>query len=337
MAFTLGELARRFSLELRGDAGIRVSRVESLEAARGDALTFFVNARFRDGLSRTRAAAVVLAADHAEQCPAACLISENPYSDFARIAALLHPAPAYRPGVDASATVEEGAVVAADASVAAGALVETGARVGAGARIGPGCVIGRDSIVGEHSCLHYRVVIYPGCRLGRRCIVHAGAVIGADGFGLARDGENWLHVPQLGGVTIGDDVEIGANTTIDRGALDDTQIGNGVKLDNQIQIAHNVVVGDHTVMAAFVGIAGSARIGRRCMLGGRANISGHVTIADDVQVAATSFVNRSLHESGMYSSAITAQKNSTWRRNAARLHHLDEFFRRVARFGKSET
>ncbi len=273
---------------------------------------------------------MILTEDDARDYPGAALVSADPQLCFARIAAWLHPVPAFAPGRQATAVVDAAAHVAASAWVGAHSVIEAGVVVADNVYIGPGGWIGAGARIGADSRLLAQISIYPGCVLGRRCLVHAGTVIGADGFGYARDGgARWVKVPQLGRVVIGDDVEIGANTTIDRGALGDTVIGDGVKLDNLIQIAHNVCIGEHTAIAAGVGIAGSVVIGRRCAIGGHVGITGHLEIADDVQVNAASLVTRSIDQPGVYSSSLPVEEVGRWRRNAARLRHLDEWAQRL--------
>jgi UDP-3-O-[3-hydroxymyristoyl] glucosamine N-acyltransferase len=257
------------------------------------------------------------------------LIVENPHLCFARVAQLLHPSPAFKPGAHASAVISSSARIAKSAWVGPHSVVEDGAEIMDDAYIGPGCLLGSRATVGARSRLVGHVVIGDQCVVGADCLLHPGAVIGSDGFGFAKDGEQWQKVPQLGRVIVGNSVEVGANTTIDRGALDDTLIGNGVKLDNQIQIAHNVHLGDNTAIAAFVGIAGSTRIGKRCTIGGQAGITGHLEIADDVHITAGSLVTSSIRQAGAYSSSLKAEPAEKWRRNAARLHHLDEMSQRL--------
>src|SRR5690606_9067923 len=251
-------------------------------------LGFLANPRYRRDLATTRAEAVVLREGELPHCPVPALVARDPYSAFARIAALFEPLPQTPPGVHPSAVVDEGASVDPTAHVGPLTVVGARSRIGAGAVVGPGCVVGEDCEVGDGCRLVARVTLVTRVRLGRRVLVHPGAVLGADGFGLAMHEGHWIKVPQLGGVVVGDDCEIGANTTIDRGALDDTVLGNDVRLDNQIQIAHNVVVGDHTAMAGCVAVAGSARIGRHCLLGGGAGVVGHIELCDHVTVTAMS-------------------------------------------------
>jgi UDP-3-O-[3-hydroxymyristoyl] glucosamine N-acyltransferase len=340
MELSLGELAIRHGLELRGDPERRVSRVATLQHAGADAVSFLANPRYRRHLATTRAGAVVLDAEHARECAAAVLISRNPYATYARIAADLHPAPPFTPGIHAGAMVDPAAVVAPDAFVAAGAVVEAGAWIGAGVYIGPNCVVGAGARIGAASRLVASVTLCHGVQLGARVLVHPGAVIGADGFGLAREPEGWIKVPQLGGVEIGDDVEIGASTTIDRGTIGDTLIEEGVKLDNQIQVAHNVRIGAHTVIAGCTGISGSTSIGSNCMIAGAVGIAGHLDIPDGTVITGQTMVSRSIPEAGVYSSALPFDKAARWRRNAARFRQLDALAKRLAelerRLGKTD-
>lgn len=335
MSLSLGELAVRHGLELRGDPDLRVARVGTLQQAGPDAVSFLANPRYRKYLASTRAGAVVLEPALADQCGAAVLVSSNPYAAYARIAAELHPAPAFAPGVRAGALVDPSAEVAADAGVGPGAVVEAGAKIGAGAWIGPNCVVGAGAEVGPGSRLVASVTLCHGVRLGARVLVHPGAVIGADGFGLAREPEGWIKVPQVGGVVIGDDVEIGANTTIDRGAIEDTVIEHGVKLDNQIQVAHNVRIGAHTVVAGCTGISGSTTIGRNCMIAGAVGIGGHLEIADGTLVTGMTMVSRSIRERGVYSGSLPLDEATRWRRNAGRFRQLDAMAKRLARLERA--
>lgn len=331
MTRSLGELAIRHGLELRGDPDVEVARVGTLQNAGPDAVSFLANPGYRKYLRGTSAGAVVLAPEFADECATAALLSPNPYASYARIAGELHPAPAFAPGIKPGASVDPAAEVAPDACVAAGAVVEAGARIGPGASVGPLCMVGADSVIGAGSRLVASVTICAGVRLGARVLVHPGAVIGADGFGLAREPEGWIKVPQVGGVSIGDDVEIGANTTIDRGAIEDTVIEDGVKLDNQIQVGHNVRIGAHTVVAGCAAIAGSTSIGRNCMIAGAVGIGGHLEIADGVVITGLTMVSRSIRKPGVYSGALPLDEARRWRRNAARFRQLDVLAKRVAR------
>ncbi len=322
--FSLGELAVRFGLELRGAPDIRITHVATLSQAAEGALSFLANSRYRRSLRTTRAAAVVLTAEEAQNCPVAALITPNPYLMYARIAWLFHPEEAASPGIHPSAVVAGSARIAASVEVGPLAVIEEDVELGERVRIGPGCIVQRGATVGADTRLVARVSLYPRARIGERCIVHAGAVIGADGFGFALDRGAWLKVPQVGGVRIGDDVEIGANTTIDRGAIEDTVVEQGVKLDNQIQVGHNVTIGAHTAIAACTGISGSTTLGKRCMIGGMVGFAGHLTIADDVVITGCSLVSASIKEAGSYSSGMPAVPTRAWRRMVAQLRRLGE-------------
>ncbi|UXI66803.1 UDP-3-O-(3-hydroxymyristoyl)glucosamine N-acyltransferase [Tahibacter amnicola] len=325
----LGDIAQRFGLELRGDADLPICGIATLSAAGPNQLSFLSNPQYRNQLQTTRAAAVILREDDAALREGAALVARDPYVTYAKVAALFESLPAALPGVHPTAVVDASARVHPDASVGPQCVVEAGSVVEAGAILGPGCIVGPDCHVGAQCRLTARVTLVTRVRLGRRVLIHPGAVIGSDGFGIAFDRDHWVKVPQLGGVTIGDDCEIGANCTIDRGALEDTLLEDDVRLDNQIQIAHNVVIGAHTAMAGCSAVAGSARIGRYCLIGGGAGILGHLSIADRVTVTAMSLVTHSIHAAGEYSSGTPIQENRQWRRNAARFRQLDELARRV--------
>jgi UDP-3-O-[3-hydroxymyristoyl] glucosamine N-acyltransferase len=321
--FSLGELAVRFGLTLRGEPSLTVRSVATLSHASAGALSFLANSRYRRQLDSTRATAVLLSAQDESHCPVAALIDPNPYLAYARIAALMHPPVSAPPGIHPSAVVAGGARIAASASIGPLAVIEEDAQIAERVQIGPGCIVQRGARVGADSALLSRVNLYPGVSLGKRCILHAGAVVGADGFGFAPNAGTWVKVPQVGSVRIGDDVEIGANTTIDRGAIDDTVVENGVKLDNQIQVGHNVTIGAHTAIAACTGISGSTVIGQRCMIGGMVGFAGHLTIADDVVVTGCSLVSASIKKAGSYSSGMPTVETRLWRRMVAHLRRLD--------------
>jgi UDP-3-O-[3-hydroxymyristoyl] glucosamine N-acyltransferase len=333
---TLGEIAARFGLVLHGDPDLRVDRVGTLQGAGPGALSFLANPKYRRHLAGTQATAVILDAASREACPGAAFVADNPYAAYARVAALLHPPAPAEPGIHPSAVVAPSARVAASAQVGAQAVIEAGAQIGERVVIGPGSVVGCDSVIGDDSRLAARVTLYAGVTIGARTVVHSGAVLGADGFGIAADRDGWVKVPQVGGVRIGDDVEIGANTTIDRGAIEDTVIGNDVRLDNQIQIGHNVRIGDHTAIAGCVGISGSTTIGRHCMIAGAAGIAGHLEIVDHVVVLGLSMVSRSLLKPGVYASGMPVSEAGEWRRTVARLKRLDDLFDRVRHLERSD-
>ncbi len=331
---SLATLAERFALELRGDGAVDIRGVATLANAQPSELGFLANPRYRNELATCNAAAVVLRASDADAFAGPVLIADDPYVAFAKIAALYEHAPTPAPGVHPSAIVAANAQIAASASIGAFCVIEGGARVDAGAIIGPHCHIGAECAVGAKSRLVARVTLVTRVRVGRRVLIHPGAVLGADGFGLAfdrgaSDHGAWIKVPQLGGVVVGDDCEIGANTTIDRGALGDTVLEDDVRLDNQIQIAHNVRIGAHTAMAGCSAVAGSAKIGRYCLIGGGAGVLGHLEIADRVTITSMALVTHSIHVPGEYSSGTPIQDNRAWRRNAARFKHLDELTRRL--------
>jgi len=330
MGTTLGELAVRFGLELAGDPALEVTGVATLQSAGPGTVSFLANPRYRRYLAGTRAGAVVLDAAAAPDCPVPALVGTNPYAAFARIAQVLHPQPPVIPGIHASAVVHPGADVASDAAVGPHAVVEEGAVIGPRALVGPGCAVMRGARIGPDSRLVARVTLYPGVVLGQRCTVHAGAVIGADGFGFAPDRDGYVKVPQVGGVRIGDDVDIGANTTIDRGAIEDTVIEDGVKLDNLVQVGHNVRIGAHTVIAGCAGISGSSVIGKRCMIGGASGTVGHIELGDDVLVTGMTMVTKSTKGPGVYSAGWPAAPAVEWRRMVARLRRLGSLERRLA-------
>jgi UDP-3-O-[3-hydroxymyristoyl] glucosamine N-acyltransferase len=325
----LASLAARFDLQLRGDGETIIDGVGTLSGAGGSQLAFLSNPRYTGQLADTRAGAVVLAAEFADQCPVPALIAADPYVAYAKMAMLFQPRPASDAGVHASAVVAAGAEINPSAHVGPLCVIEEGARIGAGAILGPHCVVGPRCRIGAQSHLMANVTLVADVTLGERVLIHSGAVIGADGFGLAVDGDHWIKVPQLGGVRIGDDCEIGANTCIDGGAIEDTVLEQDVRLDNQIQIGHNVHIGAHTAIAGATAIGGSAHIGRWCMIAGNVGIAGHLEVADKVVVTAKSLVSRSIHEAGEYSSGTPLQNNRAWRKNAARFRHLDDMARRL--------
>ncbi|MDD5328395.1 MAG: UDP-3-O-(3-hydroxymyristoyl)glucosamine N-acyltransferase [Sulfuricella sp.] len=330
MAYRLGEIVERFGGELVGDADIRVRQVAPLSIAQAEHISFLANPKYRRQLLDTRAGAVILGTAERESTTLPRILCDNPYAYFAKVSALLNPPHVEPAGIHPTAVIDATAVVSGSASIGAFAFVGKGARVGEHAVIGAGCHLGDGVEVGEDSLLYPQVVVYQGCIIGQRAILHSGVVIGADGFGLANENGRWLKVPQIGRVVIGDDVEIGANTTVDRGALDDTVIEDGVKLDNQIQVAHNVHIGAHTAMAGCVGVAGSARIGRQCTVGGGAVILGHLEIADRVHVSAGTLITKSIRKPGEYTSVMPFSTHNDWLKNASHLRHLDKMAEKLA-------
>ena len=330
---SLGEIVAALGGELRGDAEQAVARIAPLETAGGDAITFVAQARLRSLLEASLAGAVVLAPALVAAAPPACalVVTDDPYLYFARLtqwwARRVRPRPAA--GVHASAVVDPTATIAPSAVVGPLVVIERGAVIGERVELGAHTVIGADSHVGADSLLHPRVTVAAGCRIGQRCVIQSGAVIGADGFGIAPTQGRWERIEQLGGVRIGDDVDIGANTCVDRGALEDTVLGDGVKLDNQIQIGHNVQIGAHTVAAACAGIAGSTRVGRNVMIGGAAMINGHIEIADGVTVSASTMVMHSLRKKGVYTAIFPIDDHASWEKNAVTLRNLYALRERV--------
>jgi UDP-3-O-[3-hydroxymyristoyl] glucosamine N-acyltransferase len=327
--------AGRLQAVVEGDAERRISSTAALGSATASDLSFLANPRYRSEAAGSAAGAIVLAPRDAEalrpQLAAgpALVVVDAPYAWFALAAHRLHPATAVAPGIDAQASVDPTAEVDASAAVAAGASVGAGARIGAGAVLGAGAHVGAGADIGAGTRLYPRAVVLDDCVIGTRCIVHSGAVIGADGFGFAPLDGRWIKIPQRGRVIVGDDVEVGANTTIDRGTMGDTVIESGVKLDNQIQIGHNCFVGAHTVMAGCVGVAGSSRIGRHCMIGGAAGIAGHLSIADGCIIGPATVVSRSIETAGHYTGFFPLMKQRDWEKAAAIVRQLEDLRRRV--------
>jgi UDP-3-O-[3-hydroxymyristoyl] glucosamine N-acyltransferase len=336
MQTSLGELAIRFGCELVGDPHSAVTHVATLANAGPQALSFLANPAYRSELAVTKAGAVVVSAGDIENCPVPALISSDPYATYARIAGVLHPPAVFPAEVHSSAIASASARISAGAHVGPRAVIGDGATIADGASVGPGAVVGPRCHVGESTRLHANVTLVEDVRIGKRCIVHSGAVIGCDGFGNARSDTGWIKVPQLGGVQIGDDVEIGANTTIDRGTIDDTVLENGVRLDNLIQIAHNVRIGEHTAMAALSGVSGSTVIGKRCMFGGQSGIVGHISICDDVVIGGATMVSKDIREPGFYTASFPAEKDRDWKRKVARFRRLDDLVRRVESLEKGD-
>lgn len=332
MPMTLGAIAVRYGCELHGDPDVTIKCAATLESAGADAIAFLASRAYRKQLATTRAGAVILAPGDADDCPTAALVTDDPYRVYAHVARELYPATEPVPGVHDTAWVDPSARVAPSAEVAAGAVIEADVVIGERASVGPNVVVGRGSRVGNDTRLLAGAVICHEVSIGERCIVHPGAVIGADGFGNAREPSGaWTKIPQVGSARIGDDVEVGANTTIDRGAIGDTVIGSGVRLDNLIQVGHNVEIGEHTAIAALTGISGSVRIGARCMVGGQVGFVGHITIADDVVIAAGTGVGHALDKPGMYGGASNiVQEARGWRKNVIRITQLDDIARRLA-------
>ncbi|WP_460117551.1 UDP-3-O-(3-hydroxymyristoyl)glucosamine N-acyltransferase [Pseudomonas sp. S2_C03] len=330
----LGQLAEFLGATLRGDAEKQITGLATLQEAGPAQLSFLANPQYRKYLTGSRAAALLLKAADAEGFAGDVLIVPDPYLAYARISHLFDPKPKATAGVHPTAVVAPDAVVDPTASVGAFAVIESAARIGADVTIGAHCFIGARSEVGEGGWLAPKVTLYHDVRIGKRVVIQSGAVLGGEGFGFANEKGVWQKIAQIGGVLVGDDVEIGVNTAIDRGALADTIIGNGVKLDNQIQIAHNVQIGDHTAMAACVGISGSTKIGKHCMLAGGVGLVGHIEICDKVFITGMTMVTHSITEPGSYSSGTAMQPAAEWRKSAARIRQLDDIARRLKQLEK---
>lgn len=326
----LGELAEFLGAQLQGDADLRVDRLAPVQSATAGALSFVASPKYRAHLDGTAATAVIVPPSLADRCPVAALVVEQPYLAYARVSHLFATAPVRAPGIHPSAVVAPGAQVAASAHVGPLSVVEDGAVIGDGVVIDAQCYVGAGVQLGAGVRLWPNVTIYHGVKIGQRTIIHAGVVIGADGFGFAPAGGRWEKIAQVGGVVIGDDVEIGALTTIDRGAIEDTVIGNGVILDDQVHIAHNVTVGDYTAMAGKSGISGSSKVGKHCLISGMSGLVGHIELCDNVQISGLTAVTRSIDKPGVYTGGTGMMEHGEWARNAARFRHLDSIARRLA-------
>ena len=329
----LGELAQALGLTLTGDASHRVDRLAPISSAAFNHLSFVVGARYRDALENSKAGAVILPAELSDYAPGNFLVSANPYASYARASWLLTKDLSFTAGIHPTAHIDETAQIDASASIGPHCVIEAGVIVGPNAVIGSSCVLGQHCQIGAGSRLFAHSVVYHRCIVGADCRIQSGAIIGAEGFGYAHD-NGWQAIHQTGRVVVGDNVHIGANTTIDRGAIDDTVVSSGVILDNQIQIAHNVQIGENTAIAACVGIAGSTSIGANCQIGGACNIIGHLHIADGVVLTPTSYVTQSIHKSGRYSSGMPLQSSTRWKRTFVLLSRLNELAARVARLEK---
>ena len=330
----LGDIAEQLGAELRGDPDTEIFGLATLLSASPGMISFLANPSYARHLAETRASAVIIAPSAADQYSGNALLMDNPYFGYARLSHRFDRSPLAPTGIHPSAVVASSAWISDTASVGPQAVIEEEAVIGEGVVIGAGSIIGARSLIGDYSLLRPRVTIAHEVVLGKRCHILSGAVLGSDGFGFANEKGVWHRIAQIGRVILGDDVEVGANTTIDRGALDDTIIGNGVKLDNLVQIAHNVNIGDHSALAGMVGIAGSTRIGKHCVFGGASVVSGHLTLADQVHLTGMTMVTGDISEPGVYSSGITADTNRQWRKNAVRFRQLDSLARRIKELEK---
>ena len=331
----LSELAEQFKLEYEGDGNTLINGVGTLSDATDNQISFLSNPAYREQLKSTGAAAVIVLASDVEDCPVNVLIADDPYVSYAKIAERFDPSRPQKPGLHASASIDPTATIGRDVHVGANVVIGPGCEVADAVSIGPGCVLIADCIIGKGSRLLANVTVCEGVIIGKRTIIHPGAVIGSDGFGLAFDRDHWVKIPQIGTVRIGDDCEIGANTTIDRGAIGDTIVGNDVRLDNQIQIGHNVLIGAHTAMAGRVGISGSTQIGSYCMFAGASGTVGHIRIADRTTVNFCSVITKSITQPGTtWSAALPAQPLLEWNRSVAHLRKLGKLARRVLNLEK---
>lgn len=331
MPTTLAELRDLSGTELIGDAGCLITGVATLQAAGPGDISFLANRRYVRYLQNTGASAVVVNREDATHCTVNVLVAADPYLAFVKILRFFHPVETFLPGIDPTAEISHSARIAGSAHIGAHVFIGDEVTISDRVFIGPGCIIDHRASIGAGTRLTANVTLCRGVTLGKNGILHPGVVIGADGFGIVKDQDHWLKIPQIGSVTIGDDVEIGANTTVDRGALSDTVIEAGVKIDNQVQIGHNAFIGAHTAIAGCVAVAGSVTVGRNCMIGGLSAISGHIEIADNVIINGMSGITNSIKKPGQYGSAIPAMEVANWRKNIVRLKHLDEISRRLNR------
>lgn len=336
MKYTLGELAAKTGSSLNNEshADLVITAIAPVQSAESGHISFIANPKYKKHLDGCQASAMILHQQLADEFQGAALISHNPYATYARIAALFSPD--YMPAaqIHPRAIVDDNVVIGEGCYIGPNTVIEAGSVIGNNCYIAAGVYIGRHSHVGNGSRLNANVSIYSGCTIGERAIIHSGAVIGADGFGFAQDQGEWIKVPQTGGVLIGNDVEIGASTTIDRGAIENTIISDGVKLDNQIQIAHNVKIGAHTAIAGCSGVAGSTIIGKHCTIAGMCTIVGHIELADDVHVTAMSLITKSINKAGSYSSGTGFEETANWRKNSVRFRQLDSISRRLQQLEK---
>lgn len=334
MPSSLGDLAERFGCELKGDPDVVIDGVASLANAGPGRVSFLSSPAFKEQLAATRASAVILRAEDATDSPTASLIHSEPYACYARMAAAICPEPEHEPGIHPAASVSQTARIAESACIAANAVVGERSSIGPNTYVGSGSVVGDDCEIGNDCRLVANVTLVRNVALGERCVIHPGTVIGSDGFGYVMTPEGRVKVPQLGGVRIGNDVEIGANTAIDRGAIDDTVIEDGVKMDNQIHIAHNVHIGEHTVILGMCGISGSSRVGKRCMFSGKVGLTDHIEVCDDVIVYGKGMISKSITEPGTYAGNFPIEPVRDWNRRVAQFRRIGKLLDRVAKLEK---
>jgi len=334
MSYSLKQLAEHIGARLIGNAELVIKTVAQLDDAGDGDICFVTSSKYVPSLKSTSASAVILREDVVADSPVASLVVENPRAAYAKVVALLYPENIPSPGIHATAVIDPSANISSLAYIGSNVVIEAGVVIEDGVRIDAGCFVGRNSRIGLNSHLYSNVTVYHTCVIGECCIMHSASVIGSDGFGFELDQGEWLKVPQVGGVIIGNSVEIGACSVVDRGALQNTVIGNGVKLDNHVQIAHNVTVGEHTLMSRGVGIAGSTKIGKNCLFAGMTGVKDHIEITDNVIVTAMSMVSKSLTKPGSYSSNTPIDETRVWRKNSARFRQLDEMAKRIKQLEK---
>ncbi|MXP56358.1 UDP-3-O-(3-hydroxymyristoyl)glucosamine N-acyltransferase [Pantoea sp. Mhis] len=329
LSIRLADLAQYLNAKLYGDGDITISSIASIRSAKTGQITFLANRRYRNKLNHLQASAVVLTEEDLKFCKISALVVKNPYLTYAYIAQLFDSTPPPAQNIAPSAVIDSSVILGQNVSIGANVVIESNVKLGNNVVVGPGCFIGKQTYIGNGSRLWANVTIYHKTQIGENCLIQSGAVIGADGFGYANNQGNWVKIPQLGRVIIGNLVEIGACTTIARGALDDTLISNGVIIDNLCQIAHNVIIGENTAIAAGVIMAGDLKIGHNCMIGGASVINGHMEICDEVIITGMSMVIRSITKPGIYSSGIPIQSNKVWRKMAVLLMNIDSINKRL--------
>ena len=334
MAWTLAQIAQHIGGEVVGDAGLEVDSFADLQRATHKQISFLASSKYKKYLAASQAGAVIIEQQFMADVVSNAIVVDDAYVAYAKAAALLNPQEKFNGGIHSSAVVDKNSKIHPSAYIGPHVVIESGVEIDADAVIGPVCVVKKNAKIGQSTRLSANITVCEAVLIGERCLLHPGVVIGADGFGIANDKGQWIKVPQVGSVIIGDDVEIGANTTIDRGAIENTIIGDNVKLDNQVHIAHNVIIGNNTVIAGCVGIAGSTQIGKNCVMGGRVTITGHIVIADGVQLTGNTMVTKSITQSGSYSSGLPAETTKQWHRNVVRYRQMDALADRVKQLEK---
>jgi len=319
---TSGDLVKKLGGELIGDTNILINSVASLESANKNSVSFFNNSKYLSLLKNTKAALVILDRESSGHYAGARIVADNPYLYFAKISRLLNPIKILKKEIHKSAIIHSTCKLGRDIYIGPNVIIEENVSVANGVTIHGGVIIESDNVIGDNSIIHPNVVLKTNTIIGKNCTIYAGAVIGSDGFGYAKDNDKWLAIPQIGKVVLGDNVDIGSNSTIDRGALDDTIISSGVKIDNLVQIGHNCIIGENTIIAGCVGIAGSAKIGKNCAIGGAAMILGHLSITDNVTISPGSMITRSINKSGTYTALMPFQDHEAWLKTAAKIRRL---------------